>query len=164
MNQHRSKNKIFIHAFRVSFSTHFSRGPTSSVPGESQLSTGVSIDYSSLMTKDESIVETPGDSNWKFNLDRLTNETCVPNNFSNNSSPCVQNFHTQTDLPSSVLQNPLQTKSFKCNRSDFHQFYDNIIKDVMSHFSFRDSQNPEFQCLYQKALLSAALYLAYCTK
>ena len=84
--------------------------------------------------------------------------------FSINHSIYVQNFCTQTNLPSSISHNPLQTEGSNCKKSDFHQFYDNIIKDVMSDFSFRDSQNPKFHCLYQKASLLAALSLANSTK
>ena len=72
-------------------------GRVTPVPGESQLSTSVSIDYSSLLTKDESIIETPRDPNWNLNFGQLTNETFVPIS-SNNRSQCVQKFHSPTCL------------------------------------------------------------------
>ena len=103
------------------------------------------------MTKDESIIETPRDSPLE-SYSGSANEVFIPNIFSNNRSQCVQNFHTQTNLSTSVLPNPLQTKSSKGKKSDFNQFYDNIKKDVMSDFLFRDSQNPEFQHLHKKLL------------
>ena len=115
------------YTFWVHSSSNSSSGPTPSVSGESQLSTDVSIDYSSLMTKDELIVETPRDSNLEFNLGRLTKEMFVLNIFSNNCSPCVHNFHIPADLQSSVSQIPSQTQSSKYKKSDSHQFCDSII-------------------------------------
>ena len=55
------------HAFQVHNNTSNPSGPATLVQGESQLSTSFSIDYLSLLTKDESIIETPRDLNW--NLD-----------------------------------------------------------------------------------------------
>ena len=92
-------------------STNYS-GPVTPVPSESLLSPSVSIDYSSLLTKDESIIETPRDPNWNLNFGRLTNETFVPI-FSNNHSQCVQNFHSPTGLHISVLEPPHKLKGPK---------------------------------------------------
>ena len=108
--------------FQVQSSSHNPSGPVTPVPGESQLSTSVSINYSSLLTKDESIIETPRDPNWNLNFGQLTNETSVPNIFSNNRSQCVQNFHSPTGLHSSVPDPPPQTQSSECNISDYVNF------------------------------------------
>ena len=51
-------------AFRVHNPTYNFSGSVTPVPGESQLSTSVSIDFSLLMTKAEAIIETPRDPNW----------------------------------------------------------------------------------------------------
>ena len=67
--------------FQVHSSSHNPSGPVTPVPGEIQLSTSVSIDYSSLLIKDESIIETPRDPNWNLNFGRLPNEMSVPNIF-----------------------------------------------------------------------------------
>ena len=78
----------------------------------------VSIDYSSPLTKDESIIETPKDPNWYLNFGQLTNKMSVPNIFTNNHSQCMKNFHSPTGLHSSVLDPPSQTQSSKSNKSD----------------------------------------------
>ena len=120
------------YAFQVHSTTPNPSGPVTPVPGESQLSTSVSIDYLSLLTKDESIIETPRDPNWNLDFGRLTNETFVLIIFSNNRSQCIQNFHSPIDLQSSVPKTPSQTQSSKRNKSNLCHYYDNIIKDVMS--------------------------------
>ena len=74
------------HAFQVHSASLNPSGPVTPVPGESQLSTRVSIDYSSLLTKDESIIETPRDPHWNLNFGQLTNTMSVPNISSNNRS------------------------------------------------------------------------------
>ena len=56
------------HAFLVQHNTPNPNGPVTLVPGESQLLTSVSIDYSSLLTSEESIIETPRDPKWDLNL------------------------------------------------------------------------------------------------
>ena len=89
-------------AFRVHYPTNNYSVSVTPVPGESQLSTSVSIDYLSLLTKDESIIETPRDPNWDLNFGRLTNEISLPNISYNNHSQCVQNFHSPTGLQNSV--------------------------------------------------------------
>ena len=87
------------HAFRVQSSSHNPSVPvTQPVPGESQLSTSVSINYSPLMNKAESIIETHRDPNWESIFGQLTNSKSVPNISSNNRFQCVQNFHSPTDL------------------------------------------------------------------
>ena len=116
------------------------------------------------MTKDDSIIETPKDSTLEINLYRLTYETFVPNIFSNNRSQFVQNFHTPTNLQSSFPKIPSQSKGSKFKTSDSHQFYDNIIKYVMSDNSFRDSQNFKAKHLHEKASMLAASALANSTK
>ena len=131
------------HAFWAHSTTPNPSGSVTLVRGESHLSTSISIDYLSLLTKDESIIEIPKDPNWNLNFGQLTNETSVPNIFSNNRSQYVQNFHSPTGLHSSVPDSLSHTQSSKSNKSDSRQHYDNIIKDVMSDHSFRDSQNPE---------------------
>ena len=83
---------------------------------------------------------------------------------SNNRYQCVQSSHSPTDLYSSVQDPPPQIQSFKCNKPDPRQFYDNMIKDVMSGCSFGDSQNPEARRLHNKASLLAASALASTTK
>ena len=129
-----------------------------------QLSTSVSIDYSSHLTKDESIIETSRDPHWNLNFGRLTNASSVPNISSNNCSQCVQNFHSPTDLHNSVPDPPSQTQISKSNKSDSHQYYDNIIKDVLSDCSFSDSQNPEAKQLHDKASMLAPSALTDSTK
>ena len=121
-------------AFRVQQSPSNSSRPVTPVPGESSLSSSVSINYSTPLTKPESIIETPTDSDCTLNLGQLINEEFVPN-LSNNCSQCVQNFNSPTDLQSSVTKPHPQTQS--------------IIKDIMLDHSFKDS-NPEAKCLQEK--------------
>ena len=51
------------HNFRVLASSLLTNGPVTSVPGEIHISTSDSINYSSLTTKAESIIESPRDPN-----------------------------------------------------------------------------------------------------
>ena len=106
--------KQFVQAgdniFRGQSSSHTGR-PQTSVPGEINFSSGISFDYTNLLTKDNSIKETRRNLDWNSNLGRLAN-ACVPAINSSNCSTCVQNFQTkQTYLPKSIPDNPLQTKS-----------------------------------------------------
>ena len=67
-------------------------------------------------------------------------------------------------MPKPIPEVPTQVKSSNRKKFDFNQFYDKIITDSMSDFSFRDSQNPEIHRLHQKASLLAASSLAKSTK
>ena len=96
-------------AFWVQSSTYNPSGPVTPVPGESVLSPSVSIDYSALLAKPESIIETLRDSNWTLDLGRLINEEFVPN-LSNNCCQSVQNFNSPTKLQSSVSKPHLQNQ------------------------------------------------------
>ena len=102
-------DRVRDQAFQDHISAH-SR-PVTPVPGESQLSTSVSINYSLLMTKAESIIKTPRFPNWESNFGQLTNASSVPNISFNNCSQCVQNFHSPTDLHNSA-PDPLHRLKF----------------------------------------------------
>ena len=108
-----------------------SGGPQTSVPGEINFSSGISFNYTNLLSKDNSIKETPTDLDWNSILGRLINAS-VPQINSNNRSTCVQSFQAkQTNLPKPIPEIPLQTKSSNCKKSDSNQFYNNIITDAM---------------------------------
>ena len=49
-------------------SSSFNSGPQFNVPGEIPVSSGVSFDYTNLLTKPGVIKETPRDFNWNSNL------------------------------------------------------------------------------------------------
>ena len=68
--------------FQVLAAPLLTPGPVTLAPGET--STEDSIDFSKLMTKPETIIESPGASVWETNFGRLSNSQSVPNLSSSN--------------------------------------------------------------------------------
>ena len=152
------------HNFRVLAASLLTPGPVTPVPGEISVSTSDSIDFSELMTKPDTIIESPRDTVWKPNFGRLSNSQSVPNFTSSNHFQYEANSHSPTNLSNLVPNSFPQPQSSESNKPDPCQFYENIIKDSMSGSSFGDSQNPEARRLHGKALMLAASALASSTK
>ena len=152
------------HNFQVLASSLLTNGPVTSVPGEISISTSDSINFSSLMTKADTIIESPRDTVWKQNFGRLSNSQSVPNFTSSNHFQYEANSHSPTNLSNLIPNSFPQPQSSESNKPDPRQFYENIIKDLMSGSSFGDSQNPEARRLHGKASMLAASALSSSTK
>ena len=137
-------------------------GPVTLAPGEN--STDNYKDFSELMTKPETIIESPGAIVWESNFGRLSNSQSVPNLPSSNCFRYEANFNPPTELSSLDPISLPQPQSSESNKPDPGKFYEEIIRDSMSGSSFGDSQNPEVRRLHGKALMLAASALASSTK
>ena len=106
------------------------------------------------------IKDTPRDFNWNSNLGRLETVS-IPTINSKNRSSCVQYFKTHsTSLPKTIPKSSPKNRNSKRKKFDFCKFYNEIITNSMSDFSFSDVRNPEIERLHQKASLLAATSLA----
>ena len=70
------------HEFQVLAAPLLTPGPVTLTPGEN--STEDSTDFSKLMTKPKTIIESPGAIAWESNFGRLSNSQSVPNLTSSN--------------------------------------------------------------------------------
>ena len=125
--------------FRVLASSLLTTGPVTSVPGEISISTRDSFDLLSILTKADSIKESPRDTSWNSNFGRLSNSQSVPKTYSNNCYEYEDNSNSSNNLPHSFSNFLPQNQSSECNKPDPSKFYENIIKDAMSGNIFEDS-------------------------
>ena len=104
-------------------SSSYNSGSQLNVRGEIPVLSGVSFDYTNLLTKPSMIKETPGDFIWNSNLGQLKTVS-VPTINSKNCSSCVQNFNTHsTSLPKTITKSSPQNKNSKGKKFDFYKFY-----------------------------------------
>ena len=99
------------HEFRVLAAPLLTPGPVTLAPGEN--STDDSIDFSKLMTKPKTIIESPGASVWETNFGRLSNSQSVPNLSSSNCFGYEINSEQPTTLSSSDSLSLPQSQSSK---------------------------------------------------
>ena len=105
------------------------------------------INFSELLTKPETIIESPGAQDWDWYLSKPSNLQSTKSHNPSNRFWSYTKPMASTSLHSSKSVPPASDSGSNKSQPTHGLFFQQIVRDSMDYSSLQDSENPEFKRL-----------------